>query len=96
MKTIRICTILAALAAVAFPVSAFAAKGNKAGKGAAKAVRQYDTNANGTIDGDEVEALRKAFEADKTGALKELDKDSDGKLSDAEISAIKVHQKKAK
>lgn len=96
MKSIRILTLALAIAAAAMPVTTFAGKGGKAGKGSAKAVRQYDTNSNGMIDGAEVEALKKAFDADKTGPLKDLDTDADGKLSDSEVSAIKVHQKKAK
>jgi hypothetical protein len=96
MKSIRILTLALALAAVALPSTSFAGKGNKAGKGAGKAAAQYDTNQNGMIDGDEVDALKKAFDADKTGPLKALDTDGDGKLSDGEISAIKVHKKKAK
>ena len=93
MKSIRILTLIVGLAALAIPSTSFAGKGNKAGKGAGKAAAQYDTNANGMIDGDEIEALRKAFAADPNGPLKALDTDSDGKLSDSEISAIKIHKK---
>ena len=95
MKSIRILTLVVALAALAIPSTSFAGKGkgNKAGKGAGKAAAQYDTNANGMIDGDEIEALRKAFAADPTGPLKAIDTDNDGKLSDSEISAIKIHKK---
>lgn len=96
MKSIRILTLALTLAAVAIPTSSFAAKGEKKGKGSAKAVRQYDANSNGMIDGAEADALKKAFDADKTGPLKDLDKDADGKLSDSEVSAVKIKQKKAK
>ena len=96
MKSIRILTLALALAAVAIPTSSFAGKGKKEGKGGSKAAAQYDANSNGMIDGAEVEAIQKAFDADKTGPLKELDTDSDGKLSDTEISAIKIHKKKVK
>lgn len=93
MKSIL--TITACIALLAIPTTTFAKKpkGEKGGKHAGKAAAQYDTNANGMIDGDEIEALRKAFAADPTGALKALDTDSDGKLSDGEISAIKIHAK---
>ncbi len=98
MKSIRILTLALALAAVAIPTSSFAAKGEKKGKGkgGAKAAAQYDANSNGMIDGTEGDALKKAFDADKTGPLKELDSDSDGKLSDGEVSAIKIRAKKKK
>ncbi len=92
MKSIRILTLATCLFALAVPATSFAGKG-KEGKAGAKAARQFDSNANGTIDGDEIEALRKAFDADKTGSLKDLDKDADGKLSDSEISAIKIKAK---
>ncbi|HYR58860.1 MAG TPA: hypothetical protein VEO95_09535 [Chthoniobacteraceae bacterium] len=94
MKSIHTLTLAVALAALAVPATSFAGSGKKEGKGAKKELRQFDTNGNGSIDGDEIEAVRKAFEADKTGSLKQYDTDGDGKLSDAEIAAIKVPQKK--
>ena len=93
MKSIRIITLALCLGAFALPTASFAAKekkGNKPGK----VVREYDANANGTIDGAEIEAVRKAFDADKTGALKQFDTDSDGKLSDTEIAAMKAGHKR--
>ena len=50
---------------------------------------KYDTNKNGVIDGDEIEAVRKAFLADPKGEFAAYDVDHDGKLSDEEIAAIK-------
>jgi len=96
MKSIRILILAAGVAALAFPATTFA--GNKANKASKPKVliKQYDTNGNGSIDGSEVDALRKAFEADKTGPLKQFDTDSDGTLSDAEITAIKAPAKGAK
>jgi len=78
MKPHRI-LILAITAAFALPATSFAAKG-KAKKGtpanrrSIQAVQSYDTNKNGQIDGDEVEALKKAFVADPKGALAFVDK----------------------
>ena len=45
-------------------------------------LKKYDTGKNGAIDGAEVESLRKAFDADKTGPLKRFDANNDGKLDD--------------
>lgn len=90
----NILTIAIVTAALFAPMGAQAAKPKKDGKGSAKAVRQYDTNASGAIDGSEIEALRKAFAADKTGPLKDLDTNADGSLSDSEIAAVKVKAKK--
>jgi EF hand len=55
----------------------------------AKLIAKYDKNGNGIIDGDEKDALRKDFAADPNGELKQFDLNSDGKLSDGEIAAIK-------
>jgi hypothetical protein len=49
---------------------------------------KYDKNYNGVLDADEKDALRKDFDADKTGPLKVWDTNKDGKLSDDEIAAI--------
>lgn len=97
LLTLTVCTL-----AFAMPAPAFAAKGAKKGnkpEQADKAARpgmllkKYDTDSNGSIDGSEIEALRKAFDADKTGPLKKLDKNSDGTLEDSEVAAIKAHGK---
>ena len=98
--TLTVCTLVFAI-----PTPLFAAKGvKKANKPtpADKAARpgmllkKYDTDSNGSIDGSEIEALRKAFDADKTGPLKKLDKNSDGTLEDTEVAAIKAHHGKGK
>lgn len=87
----RIFTLSLCLAALALPatVQAFP-KGDKAGNGGKRGVRkaliQYDANHNGVIDGDEIAAVRTAFDADKTGPLSHLDTNADGKLEDAEIT----------
>jgi hypothetical protein len=92
---IRKTILLLTLTALVLPTAAFAAKpGKKRDKGAVQAARGYDANSNGQIDGDEVTALRKAFESDKGGALKSFDKNFDGKLDDTEIAAIKVGKRK--
>lgn len=102
MKKILLTTFTAGLLSLALVTSASAAKGakgDKAGKKAAHALSKtvlttYDKNANGEIDGDEKDALRKAFETD--ASLKALDKNSDGKLDDEEIAAVKGHKKGGK
>ena len=88
---------LCALALV-LPTAAFAAK-EKKGKGnreAVMAAKGYDANSNGTIDGDEVAAVQKAFDADKTGVLKAFDTNADGKLDATEVGAIKAGGRKKK
>ncbi len=84
-------------AALATP--AHAGKGKKGEKGEGPSVgmllKTYDTNGNGTIDGDEVAAIKKAFDGGDA-EVKKLDKDADGKLSDSEIASVKKHEKKAK
>src|SRR2546430_120266 len=73
MKTTHV--LIAALA-IALPVTVLHA-GDPAKKEAKKEAQglmaQYDKNGNGVIDGDEIDALKKAFEADKTGPLKKFD-----------------------
>ena len=64
--------------------------GKKAARQAAKAAAQYDKNSDGVISGDESAALRKAFEANKTGPLKAFDLNADGTLDDNEIAAIHI------
>ncbi len=91
--------LTAATLSLAIPAMAQAAKDpdKKAAKKAIKAVlKQYDTNGNGVIDGDEKEAVQKAYEADKDGPLKRFDVNSDGKLDDTELAAIHKKQKKNK
>ena len=93
MKTHRI-LFLTLAAALALPSATFAAKANKPAKGEAKAARPgkvlkgIDKNSNHQIDGDEVDALKKQFEAEPKGALARLDRNTDGKLDDDEIKAL--------
>jgi Ca2+-binding EF-hand superfamily protein len=80
-----------ALLALALPASLHAAKDpeKKAARKAVKAVlAEFDKNNNGIIDGEEVDAVKKAYEADPNGPLKRFDLNSDGKLDDSEIGAI--------
>lgn len=49
---------------------------------------KYDMNYNSTLDESEKAAIIKDFDADKTGPLKALDTNSDGKLSTDELAAI--------
>jgi hypothetical protein len=85
--------LAAALALVIVPAEA--AKANKADKAnkPKRILRQYDTNGNGSIDGTEKDALKKAFDADKTGPLKQFDLNADGKLDDSEIATIGAGKK---
>ena len=100
-----ILTFTTCLILLAAPAPLFAAKGANKGKGAEKAdraarpgvlLKKYDTDKSGAIEGSEIEALRKAFDADKTGPLKKLDANSDGTLDDSEAAAIKAHHGKGK
>ncbi len=98
----QILTLTTCLIAFSAPTHLFAAKGANKGKGnpADKEARpgvllhKYDTDKNGSIDGSEMDALRKAFDADKTGPLKKLDVNNNGTLEDSEIAAIKGHHGK--
>ena len=81
--------------------TSFAAKPAKANPKAAKqaqkagkVIAKYDQNHNGFIDADEVEAIQKAFSTD--AALKQFDKNGDGKLDDIEVSAMNPQAKKKK
>lgn len=97
MKRILILTLGAALA---LPLTTFAAKGNKPAKGDAQAARpgrvlhEIDKNSNRQIDGDEVAALKKRFESEPKGALARLDRNTDGKLDDDEIKALNARMTK--
>src|SRR4051812_19226548 len=88
--------LLTAALAFAIPASVLAAKdpAKKEEKKAARhALSDYDKNANGAIDADEADALKKAYEADKSGPLKSFDLDGNGQLDDKEISAIHAGKK---
>jgi hypothetical protein len=99
MKTKLILAAVVA-AAVVIPSATFAAKGatGKAPKTTDKKgeepAAKFDTNHNGKIDkGPEADALRKAFDADKTGPLKKYDLNHNGNLEDSEIAAIHITYK---
>lgn len=76
--------IAAAACLLASPIFGAAAPGPKA-----RIFAKYDTNKNGSIDGDEIAAVRTAFKAEPKGEFARYDTNSDGKLDDAEIAAIK-------
>ena len=87
--------IIATLLAFAVGMPTFAKdKGKK--KGGTDVFAKYDKNANGKLDPDEVEEVKKAFATDPD--LKQYDTNNDGKLDDNEIAAIKPaeHKKKKK
>lgn len=86
MKKLSILAI-ALITLVAAP-SAFAKKGDKTPTVPSDIYAKYDVNKNGVLDADEKAALIKDFEADKTGTLKALDNNKDGKLTDGEIATI--------
>ena len=80
-------------ASLMFPISADAAKAAKAekreGQMAARMLGRFDANKDGSLDSTESERVRKAF-----AALKSLDTDKNGELSDSEIGAAKVVTRK--
>jgi hypothetical protein len=84
MKKIPLSAVCVVLLGLGSLPPALAAVGPKA-----KIFAKYDTNKNGVIDGDEIIAVRQAFEADPKGEFASYDKNKDGKLDDAEIAAIK-------
>jgi Ca2+-binding EF-hand superfamily protein len=91
--------LLCAAACLALvPVSLHAGDPDKkAAKKAMKAIlSEYDKNGNGVIDGDEVDAVKKAYAADPNGELKRFDTNADGKLDDTEIAAIHAGKGKGK
>lgn len=99
----RLLLALAVTSLLLAPAS-YAAKGDrkKGNTATTELLKKYDTNANGKIDGAELEAVRKDFAGSPDLNLKALDKDNDGKLSDTEIEALKgdapkkVRKKKTK
>ena len=86
----RLLLALAVTSLLLAPAS-YAAKGDrkKGNPATTELLKKYDTNANGKIDGAELEAVRKDFAGSPDLNLKALDKDNDGKLSDTEIEALK-------
>ncbi|MEP6956449.1 MAG: hypothetical protein ABI883_06455 [Chthoniobacterales bacterium] len=105
MKKTYLLTLTLCVLGLAIPAPAFA--GNKGAKRGAKPdkserqekrklVHEYDKNEDGKIDGAEADALKKAFDANKTGPTKMVDANNDGKLEDSEIAALKMHAGRAK
>ena len=80
----RLLLVLAASSLFLAP-AAYAAKGDrkKGNTATTELLKKYDTNANGKIDGTELEAVRKDFAGSPDLNLKALDKDNDGKSGDA-------------
>jgi hypothetical protein len=97
MKTTHLLITILALSIPASLHAADAAK-KEAKKEDRKAnkniVALYDKNSDGKIEGDEAASLKKDFDADKSGPLKQFDTNADGKLDDSEIAAIKGGRKK--
>ena len=89
----RILTILT-IAALSFTLvsPASAGKGKKGKKGGADILATYDKDGNGKIDGAEIDAVKKDFAAGNP-AVKALDSNGDGSLSDDEITAAGAGKK---
>jgi Ca2+-binding EF-hand superfamily protein len=51
-------------------------------------VKELDKDGNHKLEGPEIEALKKKFDADPKGALAVLDRNSDGKLDDEEVKLL--------
>jgi hypothetical protein len=96
LKSKSLLLLTVGLLAISLPASVLAG-GNPEKKGLKKAVKavlaQYDKNGNGIIDGDEVDAVKKAYADDPNGILKRFDANNDGKLDDVEIAAIHAGKK---
>lgn len=93
-------SLLIALTLCVSSVVAFAQpeekKEKKAEKARGKVLEKYDKNANGKLDEDEREAMRKDRRAEGVAAaLKKYDKNGDGKLDDSEREAAKADRRKA-
>jgi hypothetical protein len=98
MKKQILLPAILALLSLAAPSPVLAAKkegkANKAEKKARnEAVRHFDTNGDGKLEGDEAEAARKSFAADPNGPAKSLDADQNGQLEEAEITGVQVKPK---
>lgn len=81
--------LLAVALGAALVCSLSSASGAAAPGPKARIFAEFDTNKNGVIDGEEAAAVRRAFAAAPKGQFAAYDKNADGKLDDAEISAIK-------
>ena len=87
---------LAAALTIGFlsPTTAEAAKKNKGKRGernAAAMLGRFDRDSSGALEGKESERVRKLY-----SALKELDTDKNGELTDSEITATKIQKPKRK
>ena len=89
----RILTILT-VAALSFTLiaPASAGKGKKNKKGGAEILATYDKDGSGKIDGAEIDEVKKDFAAGNA-AVKALDTNGDGTLSDDEIAAAGAKKK---
>jgi len=94
MKMTLVCFLTAAFVALT-SVPLEAAKPRKAeraeNRAAARMLGRFDRNHDGSLDTSEAQRVRKAFDA-----LKDLDSDKNGELSDSEISAAKVAKRRGK
>lgn len=80
---------------LAISPSAEAAKADKSAKVEKRAgkrmLSRFDTNRDGSLDTNEAQRVRTAYKA-----LKDLDTDKNGELSDSEITVAKIPQRKGK
>lgn len=51
-------------------------------------MKELDKDGNHKLEGPEIDALKKKFEADPKGALAAIDRNSDGKLDDEEVKML--------
>lgn len=86
----KLCILAIALSTIVAAPTAFAKRGDKTPTVPSDIYAKYDVNKNGALDADEKTALIKDFDADKTGPLKVLDNNGDGKLTEGEIATIPV------
>lgn len=88
----KLYAVLMSLCAIGLtiPSTGLAGKdGDKKGGKHQDTFAHYDANANGTLEKEEKDAILKDFGKKPDGRLKKYDTDNDGKLSDAELDAIK-------
>jgi hypothetical protein len=89
-KTILL--LVAVIGGMLVDTPAQAAKaGKREARMAARMLGRFDANKDGSLDAKESERVRKAF-----AALKGLDSDKNGELSDSEIDVAKVSAPKGK
>lgn len=94
MKLILIPAIVLGVTLAISP-SAEAAKGDKSARVEKRAgkrmLSRFDANRDGSLDTNEAQRVRTAYQA-----LKNLDTDKNGELSDSEITAAKIPKRKGK